>query len=553
MMGIMDAVLASVGERVLSAPEKVQNSIDRMTNLFARGHYAPIGLLSGGKDSSCALSMSLVAWSRACRRNPKLKSLPFIILSVDTKVEMPVKANYLKAEFRAYMDFAKDNGINLFIDTPSPNISSRWQGKVVGGSYRNFNVARTSGHKCAILWKINVVNQALKEWHKKLQPTGLKLLTIVGSRMDESNTRKQNLTNFGVKDGVVVEPSGATNFHSYYPVLNFTKEDIWNYLLMAEDSENAVFPGIKDGFFGTVELYNSLAGGECSIDMSNSSCAGSRDGCWQCYASPDEVIDEGIAKTNPHIAPLVEFRKFMLINDRNSNLRNYIQTQLDDNDLFVKYIPNGLCGAYLLKILEIGLTIQKREIERAARIKEQVELGTYISLGGNDPLIEPQFTIFAPEDIIFINYSWMVRGLQLEPNAAFKAYWRIMYKGEKVDIPSEYVLDRDFSDELTSRGRIYLGDIGSGLTRVPNEEHSKELSWQYDEAVCKFLLSEEVLEQWVNDKSDFLSSAQKLLDSGALSVPKGQLKALATRINIASVLYELNLNIAAYNGGKVDT
>ena len=243
----------------------------------------------------------------------------------------------------------------------------------------------------------------------------------------------------------------------------------------------------------------------------------------------------------------------MLLNDRNSALRNYIQTATDKGKLFVKYNPNGLCGKYLLKILEIGLTIQEREKERAASVANAIENGTHIPVNGKT-LAEPTFTIFEPEDVLFIDLQWALRGLQLEPHAALKAYKRIVIDGERVEIPSGYLLDENLVDNLDMQGKIYLGDVKTTdktLGNMINDDMLSNSGWDADINVCKAILSKDVITSWTNTNTSFVKSVGRILESGAISVPKTQQKAVKARLSIVDRVYNAGLNKTAFNGGTV--
>ncbi|CAH7426340.1 conserved hypothetical protein [Vibrio chagasii] len=551
-MNIFEKTLAQVN-RPYTVVDKVRGAIQTLKGHYLTGMYLPCCMYSGGKDSSALSSMSLIAWVQACELMPHLRKVPFIMVSVDTKVEQPVKMDYLADEFDAFKAFAKEHGINLIIETPHPTVGNRWQGKVVGGVYRNFSTETSRDHKCAIIWKIDTATRCIRRYEGFASDLKMKLLQILGSRYDESETRKASLDKIGASASSVVPPQGAVKYDSVYPVYNFTKEDIWNYLLCSEKGFDVKFPAIQDGFDGTIGLYNDLGGGECSFDQQGSSCSGSRDGCWLCFASNKPMIDESLLVTNPHVAPLAEFRRFMLENDRNALLRNFIQTTLDKGKLFVKYNPNGLCGSYLLKILEIGLTIQEREKDRAAKIREAVEKGLHIP-NGRKVLDYPTFEIFSPEDVIFIDLQWAMRGLQIEPHAALKVYDRIVNRGERVDIPDGYLLDGDFSTKLELQGKIYLGDVESTLNDAVDlqDEYSHSGGWVGDSTVCESILEPEIIKKWIDTPTGFMGSIDRILKSGAITVPNGQMKAIKKRLGIVEKLYASGLNEVAFVGGTLD-
>ena len=528
--------------------DKINSSIQFMKDTFSSRLFAPIVVSSFGKDSMSSLSLSLIAWKQATDEHPALLSIPFTVLYADTLLEMPFKRAYIRKSIEAIQKQCQLLNINICFIKAEPNVSARWQGKVVGGSYRNFNVETTKGSACSFLWKTEPCRKYLRKIQNELSEYGYQPLVIMGLRNDESKVRSIKLSERNAHSLTVQVPSENFNFFSLYPVFDLSTSDIWSYLLFCEfilDVPSSKLPGIANGFPLTCEYYNELSGSECGLQYSNN-CSG-RDGCYLCLANNKPYIDEESTIAHPEIRPLLEFRRFLLENDANLNLRNFISS--NGNFSSSRLIPNGYSGAYLLRILEIGLTIQKREQERVRRLSENTMSGL-IQVPNSTHSIDHTFEIFAPEDIVYIDFCWAIRGLQLEPHAALKAYYRIWYQGVRVDIPEDYKYTQNFLpiSELSS-----LTGINSEIFYDDAEETQFEISdsseWSVNANLANDLLKKDMLEDWIDANHDFRESIQSFITSDLISLPALSTKSINRRIKRVLTIYESQLHHYAYSGG----
>lgn len=532
-----------------SKKRKAKELIERLETMFLTKPMIPCVLYSFGKDSSATMSLTLVAWVRAMKSNPNLAKIPFLISYSNTGYESPHKYDYMKKEVKDIKYYSKKNGVNLYVLEGKPRTNESWAGKVIAGSIVNWNVKLGKSAGCSVSWKIKPNERLVKPFEKLAKEIGIPLVKILGSRTEESITRAKNLESYGA-DPLSICPYNGNNY--LYPVMDWSVEDIWSYLLFCESEMDSNVPGIKDGFNNTVIYYNSMNSSECSaLDVHNGkSCKGSRDGCYICLMSDKPELDQNIGINFPHIAPLQEYRKFMLYNDNNSLNRSYVQQSPSSmNDL--KASCNS--GSYLLDLLRIGLTIQKRENERAQKEKSLVASGLH--LDPQNALTEPTFTIFEPIDIAWIDWNWDSRGLMLEPNSALKCYYEIFYQNIKYDIPLGYKRkENELLDFNKYNGKIFYPELNVKV------ESSKDLNlndictdstWKFaTNEECALVLTKDVLEKWLQETC-FIKAADRWVESGILTPPKSQLSRIKKRREWVKNIYRLGLNKKAFEGGPL--
>lgn len=536
-------------ESVPDLKQRAKDAINRLEKTFLTQPMMPCILYSFGKDSSVTMSLSLVAWVRATKVNPLLAKIPFLIVYSNTRHESPHKQDYMLKEVGDIERYANVHGINLVMLESKPRINESWAGKIIAGSIVNWTRILGKSAGCSVDWKIKPNERIVKPYEKMAQEMGIQLVKFLGSRAEESPTRAQNLARYGANSFTIC-PFNGSNY--LYPVMDWSVEDIWSYLLFCEDDIDSNVPGIKDGFDRTAAYYNSMSATECSAtDINNgSSCKGARDGCYICFMSDSPTLDESIGKNFPHISPLQEYRKFMLYNDANALNRSYVQQAPGSlND--VKAACNS--GSYLLDLVRIGLTIQKREEERAEQERELVENGLH--LDPENALTESTFTIFEPIDIAWIDWNWMSRGLQVEPHAALKAYYDVYIMDIRYDIPAGYKRHSvEYTDLTTHNGKIFYPELdinGEDSADYDLNDISSDTTWQFaSNEECSLVFTQEVLESWLREQS-FTRAGDRWIESGMLKPPKAQLGRIKKRREWVKNIYQLGLNQKAFDGGPL--
>lgn len=509
------------------------NAIESLSSMYCSGKYMPANMCSFGKDSMVTTSLSMVAWVHACKKVPGLRKVPFIVAYSDTLHESPIKAKYIQGQLLKIAAFAERHHIAFKFIKATPNVNNCWAGKVVSGSINNWNVKINPIHGCAVDWKIDPIRRALKPWRRIANELRMELLELVGSRPEESSVRAQSMDKVGANEFMTLLIDGHLN---YYPVYNWTTDDIWSYLQFAEDDLDSPLPAIQDGFTDTIAYYNDMSSKECSAFDKGKSCGQSRDGCYLCLASTREEIDGDLAVTHPHLRPLVDFRKFMLKNDANPKNRSHIPPTLV---MPISVKAAGPCGSYVLDMLRYGLTIQMREQERAAKLNE-----------------EPTFELFRAIDIAWIDYNWMMRGLQIEAHAALKAYYEIVLCGKRYEIPATFERHTETTELVKDGGNLYIlnSDLGSTIEDDLNGDYEFQentgASWQFAESsdVELLLSNKELVEQWLEEK-DFVTAGLRWIKSGHLTPPKSVANRLELRKEWVARIYQNGLNVKAFNGG----
>ena len=134
------------------------------------------------------------------------------------------------------------------------------------------------------------------------------VIMVLGVRKGESATRDQVLSLHSIQNSLLLQHSTLPNAFVYAPIVDFSLNDVWFYLL------NIPSPWNNDNK-ELITLYrNSNAQGECPlvVDETTPSCGNSRFGCWTCTVVTKDKAMEGLIDSGEDwMIPLLEFRDFL--------------------------------------------------------------------------------------------------------------------------------------------------------------------------------------------------------------------------------------------------
>ena len=253
---------------------------------------------SGGKDSTTALQL---VWYALAELPPEQRKYPVHVISSDTLVETPVIVSYITGTLDRIEATAREQKMPFQTDIVRPKINDTFWVNLIG---RGYPAPAPRFRWCTDRMKIRPANQFVLE---KVAKYG-EVIMVLGVRKGESATRDQVLSLHRIKDSLLSRHTTLPNASVYTPVVDFTMEDVWMYLL----SNPSPWGGDNRQL---VTLYrNTSAQGECPlvVDEMTPSCGNSRFGCWTCTVVTKDKAMEGLIDNGEEwMLPLLEFRDFL--------------------------------------------------------------------------------------------------------------------------------------------------------------------------------------------------------------------------------------------------
>lgn len=281
---------------------------DKILDIYSRYKRAWIITFSGGKDSTCVLQLIYEMMIKL----PKYRLNPTYAILSDTMVEAPNIKEYLYEIVEIINKDAKNRNLPFEIIIAKPKASDEFWINLIGKGYPS--PTRTF-RWCTERLKIKPMKDIVRQITDK---HGSAIMTL-GVRKSESINRKRSIEKRNLSEDGLSKHDDYPNVLIFSPIVEWDTDMVWNYLAINNPapwnkSHNRLF-----------ELYMQASGDECQfiIDKNQNSCGGSRFGCWICTLVNEDKSMQGFIK-NGQIAMqgLNDFRNFIKDARDNHNLRS---------------------------------------------------------------------------------------------------------------------------------------------------------------------------------------------------------------------------------------
>lgn len=417
----------------MSFDEKVSAAVNNLKQLLLDGHVFVVAV-SFGKDSSVCLALALRALKELVEAGHQPATLH--VMNSNTQVENPVIDLFSEGEIKALDIYVKAHNLPVRFWQATPNLSNNYLVNIIGG--RVIFTFPDTDRKCQQMMKANPlaktkrrIQEAIKEeYGRPVDPE--KLLTLIGTRFDESDERRRKMNTRGESAlrPVLVTKGGETNW-TLSPIADFTAWDVFEFIGCVRSGR---FETYSD-FEKLIQVYRDSEGGECMVNIyasgngSGRTACGSRHGCWTCLAVSDDKSMRNMLEDEEGrfdwMQGLYDVRSWVQARHYDWSSRNWLARTVNEETGTIKISPNAYSPDFCLELLRYILTIDAREEEAA------------ISAGLN----QPRFKCLKLQDILAIDALWNRYGYQqgLQASAAFHD---IYVKGHRYDVPKNLAVAR---------------------------------------------------------------------------------------------------------------
>lgn len=344
----------------LDISKLVETTKNKIKRIYLQDNIPWIIGYSGGKDSTCATQIIIDTLLELKKEKSKLSKKVYIISS-DTMVETPMIIKTIERTINGINSLAKKNNLPVEASIVRPDYDRGFWANLIG---RGYPCPNQTFRWCTDRMKIEPAN---KFTESVIGEYG-EAVMILGVREGESNSRDRVLENHTIEGKDFMRHTTQANSYVFAPIRQFTKDDVWNYLL----SNKSPWGGDNEELF---KLYSdSLSGEECPIMMSEedkkkTTCGNSRFGCWVCtVVSEDKSLTGFIRSGITWLKPLLDYR-------------NWLYSIRDDEDKRMKRRANG--SIYFCKInkLENGDLVISAKGNRSKNIIKNLNGEWVDSLG----------------------------------------------------------------------------------------------------------------------------------------------------------------------------
>ena len=331
----------------------------------SQGGKAWVVTFSGGKDSTCVLQLVYEMLFHL----PKYQRRPTFAIASNTLVEAPHIDRFLTKVIESINTHAKANEVPFEVIQVKPDLKNDFWVNLIGKGYPS--PTRTF-RWCTDRLKIIPAKAEIAKITRRFGSC----ILLLGSRKQESNSRKRSIEKRVLNEEGYSQHRDFPDTLTYSPIANWDTDSVWAYLL----SHKPLWGKDHSELF---DLYAKASGHECQFitDLKQSSCGGSRFGCWVCtVVSEDKSMQGFINVGEKNLKPLNDFRDFI------KNLRENPSVRAD-------YKRDGRS---VYKVGRLGPFLSKTRIEILRRL---LEAESDFRLNGGNELI-------SDEQIMAIQQEW---------------------------------------------------------------------------------------------------------------------------------------------------
>lgn len=441
----------------MSRIEKVAIAIAAIKAQVIAGRHLSC-MWSGGKDSSVTLSLALMAMRELVSEGVKVPTLH--VCHSDTLMENPVVVAYNRGQIAQMERYAETSGIPMKVWVASPGLSSDYLVSVIGGRTIisvGANTKCQQGTKAYPLAKLKRQVRREIAHQTGVKPKSVEIVSLIGTRFDESAARNRAMTERG-ESGLVAVDAMDDGQLVLSPIATFTTMDVFGFIGDVRAGRIHSYSDFED----LLELYRSMNGGECAVvaylgnrEQAKTPC-NARTGCWTCARVSRDTSAESLIATEGDkykwMKPLNDLRSYMIKMHFNPAGRAWLARDVAD-DGTIGIMPNAYSPTYTKDLLGIVLSIQADE-QIAAR-----KLG-----------IKPRFKLLSLKQIMAIELSWGRYGYQ-SAWTALKLYRSIYRDGKRFRIPDLESMPTFTEKDVSFRTRAPFADqqfhsMFSGLRNV---------------------------------------------------------------------------------------
>lgn len=293
-MGILDTI---------SIEPLIKRTKDKIKEIYLRDDMPWVIGYSGGKDSTCTAQIIVDALLDLSDKGIPLKKMVYIISS-DTMVETPMIIDTISDTITRINKLSNKYKLPIEAKIIRPNISKSFWVNMIG---RGYPCPNQTFRWCTDRLKIEPANQFIESIISEYGEA----VMILGVREGESQSRDRVLENHTIEGKDLMRHTTQANSYVFAPIREFTKDDVWNYLLTHKS------PWGSDNL-KLFKLYqDSLTGEECPMIMTEeekkkTTCGNSRFGCWMCTVVTEDKSLTGFIKSGvTWLKPLLEYRNWV--------------------------------------------------------------------------------------------------------------------------------------------------------------------------------------------------------------------------------------------------
>lgn len=405
-----------------------------------RQGFSLVTAASFGKDSSCCVVLMVEAVRRAVAEG--FYSRHFITTS-STGVENPaMEAHALRCQDEI-RKFCEEHQLPIEVHTVYPSLASSFVVSTVGRGTLPRTPENGKKRSCSSSWKVLPQQRLADELNAQVQQeNGRSTVTIIGTRLEESASRKERMIARGES---ATAPVLNKDGHLVLSLIaDWSLDDVWDMVHSVASPEKRAYPVPLSA--GSIErlftLYKDANDGTCGVvlgDGGNRAACGSRTGCWSCCIVGDKDKSmESMLREDPKYAymqPLNDVRNFLVASQNDFDTRELIGRTVSAAG-YVGVRPDVYSYQFRQDLLWYLLSIDADERERAERMEEDIAIGLVEDTPENRMLASPMFETVSLQQLALVDFHWSMNCFATSAFPALSIWYEVNHLGRRVKVPT---------------------------------------------------------------------------------------------------------------------
>jgi DNA sulfur modification protein DndC len=462
-------------DRVLVEPEKSiqEQGIETLLGLIRNGHSLHLRH-SGGKDSSSCAVLVIEAVRRAVAEGI---TTTHYISSSSTGIENPAMEMHLMAVQDEMREFFKKHKLPIEVHLTHPSLASSFMVATLGrGTLPRF--PENSKHRsCAQDWKYSPARKLAAELQAKaVEHTGREIISVIGTRFDESTVRKARMQKRGECAAVPVRSESGELVLSV--IAHWTLDDVWTTLEMLLEPESCPYPVAisEESVHRLFALYRESNDGVCGVVLGeggNRAPCDQRMGCFACTVTgeKDKSMESMLsAEKYAFMRPLNDFRNLLMATQFDMATREFVGRKVSPAG-FLPVGPDVYSYQFRRSMLRYLLSIDANERDRAEETEAAIFNGSLADTKENRLMANPTFELVSLSQLALIDWHWSGHYEASQAFPAVSIWYEVNVLGRRFSIPKTAKAPKL---TIPTRRWIQVGDFdhaapSEGLRNVDGE------------------------------------------------------------------------------------
>lgn len=405
-------------------------AISVLLNLIRAGRSLSCAA-SWGKDSFTCVVLLIEAVRRAVAEG--IYTTHFITTS-STGVENPAMEGHTlrcQEEVKAH---CKEQNLPIEVHTVYPSLASSFVVTTIGrgtlprspenSSAKKDGAKKSGARQCSSDWKRAPQERLVSELNDRmLRQNGGEIITIIGTRLEESASRAERMIARG--ESATTPVRNDTGHLVLSIIKHWTLTDIWNTIELVADPECSPYvPALSpESVSRLFKLYRDANDGVCGIslgDGGNRAACGSRHGCHCCTIvgdkdkSMESMLESG---EYDYMRPLNDFRNLLMATQFDYDTRELFGRTVSAAG-FIAVQPDVYSYAFRKSLLWYVLSMDANERDRAEQMEGDIATGRVEDTADNRMLASPLFEICSLQQLALVDFQW---GMHYAAECAFPA------------------------------------------------------------------------------------------------------------------------------------